>query len=141
MKRSISTKELFYDRFFSSEMEQRRLILISVFDAIDAQGLATRLTRDELMLVLDEALTNAMEHGNKWDVRKRVHIKLWMEGEYLHVQIEDEGSGFDISNSGSEFEQGNKMSHRGRGLSLIRRFCTPLWGDSGRSIDLPIKLS
>jgi anti-sigma regulatory factor (Ser/Thr protein kinase) len=122
-------------------MDQRKVILSALLEAIDNTTSKVDMTRDELLLVLDEALTNAMEHGNNWDGSKQVHLVLWLEPEYLHVLIEDEGAGFNISNSSSEFEEGNKMSHRGRGLSLIRRFCTPRWKNAGRSIDLPIKLS
>ena len=47
---------------FSSEMGQRRSILSSLLEAIDSNNLHVQMTREELQLVLDEALTNAMEH-------------------------------------------------------------------------------
>ena len=131
----------FYDRCFASAMDQRKVILSSVLDSIDMHGVSVVMSREELLLVLDEALTNAMEHGNKWDRSKQVHLLLWRDPSFLHVLIEDEGTGFDCSKPGSEFEEGNKLSPRGRGLSLIKKFCTPLWKNSGRTIDLPIRLA
>ena len=131
----------FYDRFFTSGTDQRKVILSSVLDSIDMNGVTVLMSREELLLVLDEALTNAMEHGNNWDCSKRVHLLLWRDPSFLHILIEDEGIGFDCSKPGSEFEEGNKMSPRGRGLSLIKKFCTPLWKNSGRTIELPIRLA
>ena len=113
----------------------------TLFTRISTLPYRISLSAEELYLVLDEALSNAMEHGNNWDSSKQVHLTLWKDPHFLHVLIEDEGTGFDASNSGSEFEEGNKLSHRGRGLSLIRRFCTPLWKNAGRLIDLPIRLA
>ena len=141
VKSTSCVRSPFYDRFFASAMDQRKVILASLLESIDRNNVAVGMTRDELLLVLDEALTNAMEHGNNWDSSKQVHLTLWKDSRFLHVLLEDEGTGFDASNSGSEFEEGNKLSHRGRGLSLIRRFCSPLWKNAGRSIDLPIRLA
>ncbi|MGL4368146.1 MAG: ATP-binding protein [Spirochaetota bacterium] len=135
------TNELFYDKVFPSGREQRASALLSLFEAIAGEGVLLSLSDEELHLVVDEAVTNAMEHGNKWDPGKNIHITAGKDARFLHIVIEDEGTGFDYGNPESDFEKGNKLSHRGRGLSLIRRFCSPLWQHSGRCIDLPIRLS
>jgi len=90
------------------------------------------------VLVVDEAVTNAMEHGNKWDPRKSIHLSIWTDSRNIHISIEDEGNGFDFSNHVSEFVKGNKLSQRGRGISIIRKFSIPAWHKSGRLIDLKI---
>ena len=128
------------NRSFPSSPEMRKEALSLLLSAAMTSGRILSISEDELTLIVDEAVTNAMEHGNHWDRRKSVHVSVLIKSGYLHMVIEDEGTGFDFENQKSEFEEGNKLSSRGRGLSLIRRFCDPVWSKGGRSIDLPVRI-
>lgn len=123
---------------FGSSLDERVRVLSLVNTILKDNGIIPKISAIELALIVDEAVTNAMEHGNNWDSQKSIHLSIWTKNKNVHVSIEDEGKGFDFKNHQSEFAKGNKLSHRGRGISLIKKFCIPSWHKSGRQIDLKI---
>ncbi len=48
-----------------------------------------------IKLSLEEALINAIKHGNKMDSSKSVHLKVEADAERIEIEIKDEGQGFD----------------------------------------------
>ena len=49
-------------------------------------------------MAVREAVANAIKHGNKLDVRKKVHARFDLRGCELEITISDEGEGFDPDN-------------------------------------------
>src|SRR5438034_8293187 len=47
-----------------------------------------------IRLALEEALVNAIKHGNQLDRSKKVHIQCMIQGERFEIGIADEGPGF-----------------------------------------------
>ena len=58
------------DNNYFSENNNRKDIIDAVTKAILDNGRELLLSDEELYLVVDEAVTNAMEHGNKWNPKK-----------------------------------------------------------------------
>jgi anti-sigma regulatory factor (Ser/Thr protein kinase) len=129
-----------YNVSFPSLKDSRKGIVNTVIDNIQANGLSTKLTRDELYLVIDEAVTNAMEHGNKWDRGKMVSIAVTRQANQLVVSVSDEGAGFACVPSINACAETETLTLRGRGIKIIRQFCNPRWNDRGNRIDLIIDL-
>ena len=100
-----------------------------------------RITRtaDELYLVLDEALSNAMEHGNGWDEKKEVTVTTVFDNENLTITIHDQGTGyFEIP----EYNASDPLrSRRGRGLFLISRLCRLARNTLGNELRISIQRS
>ncbi|HSU66814.1 MAG TPA: ATP-binding protein, partial [Tepidisphaeraceae bacterium] len=46
-------------------------------------------------LALEEALTNAIRHGNRLDPRKKVYVEAKVSRRQAEIIVEDEGPGFD----------------------------------------------
>lgn len=90
----------------------------------------------DLNLILDEAILNAMEHGNKWDPEKKIDIKIIRLRSGIQIEIKDEGEGFDYLH---EFQKPS-LDKRGRGLFLIRQICNIEWTDCGSIIKINIPL-
>jgi anti-sigma regulatory factor (Ser/Thr protein kinase) len=134
-----TSKKIFTNNY-STSLESRVRILDEVRNAVRRGRVIPRISGEELTLIVDEAVTNAMEHGNRWDGSKTVSVTVFADETTLHIVIEDQGDGFDFRNHKSEFAKGNLLSQRGRGISLIRRFCSPSWNNSGRLVDLRIPL-
>jgi anti-sigma regulatory factor (Ser/Thr protein kinase) len=133
------TKTFLINNYHTST-ESRIRILTEVRNAVGRGRLVTTISGEELTLIVDEAVTNAMEHGNRWDSEKKIFVAVWADDAKLHVTIEDQGEGFDYHNHKSEFVKGNVLSPRGRGISLMKKFCIPSWTKSGRVVDLTIPL-
>jgi len=76
-----------------------------------------------LQVALAEALTNAVVHGNKNDPVKKVRMRSRVEKGCLHIEIQDEGSGFNPEKLNSPLDSQNLMLEGGRGIFLMRCFC------------------
>src|SRR3972149_8248569 len=48
-------------------------------------------------LAMEEALVNAIRHGNRLDPNKEVHVACRVSPELIRIEITDEGEGFDPS--------------------------------------------
>ena len=105
------------------------LVLQSSFDQIDRlEPYLEKLQEqagfgDELLarirLALNEAVTNAIIHGNKEDQEKSVSISSSFNKEKLEVSVQDEGPGFDPSSLPDPLESENLLKESGRGIFLI----------------------
>lgn len=71
-----------------------------------------------LRLCLEEALVNAMVHGNGNQAARNVNLEIESEGDRCHVSVTDEGKGFDPQNV--EMPDCNQLG--GRGVCLIKHF-------------------
>jgi serine/threonine-protein kinase RsbW len=71
-------------------------------------------------LVMDEALSNAVIHGNKGREDLKVHVRIYISSRRFVAQVEDEGEGFDPNGASDPKETENLFKHSGRGIYLIR---------------------
>ena len=97
----------------------------------------------DLNLILDEAIINAMEHGNKWDPNKNIMIKISLAEKGIQIEIEDEGQGFDFFHEFAIKEIKPRLRERGRGLFLIKQICDIEWINCGNTIkiNIPVELT
>jgi serine/threonine-protein kinase RsbW len=77
-----------------------------------------------LRLALDEALCNAIRHGNKSDVNKKVTIEYDFTPEAVTISIEDEGPGFSPDKVPDPTLEENLEKLGGRGVLLMRAYMT-----------------
>jgi serine/threonine-protein kinase RsbW len=88
-------------------------------------------------LILEESLTNAVQHGNNSDPAKKVHFNCKLNQNKVYVRIEDEGSGFNPHTVPDPREVENQMIPSGRGVLLIGHFATSVkWNDRGNVIEI-----
>ena len=73
-------------------------------------------------MAVREAVANAIKHGNKLDVRKKVNATFELHGSELEIKISDEGEGFDPETVGDPLNPQNLMKTSGRGIFYIRTF-------------------
>lgn len=74
---------------------------------------------DSLQLALDEAVTNAIEHGHKGDRSKTVRIDCSWDADAVHLSVTDHGSGFDCAALPDPTFNKNILKESGRGLYII----------------------
>jgi serine/threonine-protein kinase RsbW len=75
-------------------------------------------------LAVEEALVNAMRHGNQEDVNKQVSVLCKISNECLRIEIADEGPGFNPADVPDPTEDENIPVPSGRGIMLMRNFMT-----------------
>jgi len=108
--------------------------LVLPADPEEARGLLDKLeaklrARDvadrdvfSIVMALEEALINAMKHGNQFDPTKKVHVSYRLDAAGFEVQIRDEGPGFNPEDvpDPTDFDMVERPC--GRGLLMMRYY-------------------
>jgi serine/threonine-protein kinase RsbW len=84
-----------------------------------------------IKLALEEALVNAIRHGNRLDPAKRVHIEARITPQKVEFLIEDEGPGFDRKGVPDPTAEENLEKCSGRGILLMESYMSRVWWDRG----------
>jgi serine/threonine-protein kinase RsbW len=71
---------------------------------------------------LEEALANAMVHGNKLDKNRQVRVTVFGDDEQFGLIIEDEGDGFGPQDVPNPNDPENLLRERGRGIMLMNHY-------------------
>ena len=69
-----------------------------------------------------ESVTNAIQHGNKLDLSKKVEVCYEMDPERLTIAVRDQGRGFQVREIPNPLEGDNLMKPSGRGIFYMRTF-------------------
>ena len=91
----------------------------------------------KIKLAIEEALTNAMRHGNKLDRRLKVCIKITADAKKITIDIRDQGGGFDHRRVPDPTTPQRASHPSGRGVFLMRKIMDSVrYYDQGRRIVL-----
>jgi anti-sigma regulatory factor (Ser/Thr protein kinase) len=102
----------------ASRMEERQKAIDGILGHLQESGLDPDAYFDRLCL--DEALTNAIVHGNREDPAKKVRFRVFRGEDRWAVEIEDEGIGFDWPAVKKKIEEGLDPARPSmRGLAAI----------------------
>jgi serine/threonine-protein kinase RsbW len=86
-------------------------------------------------LALEEALINAVKHGNQLDPNKKVRVIYRVLRERFDIVITDEGPGFDPKDVPDPTAMENLERPCGRGLLLMRHYMTEVvYNTRGNSV-------
>lgn len=75
-----------------------------------------------IKLALEEAMINAIKHGNKFDPQKKVFIEATITPEQTQITIEDQGPGFDRGGVPDPTLEENLQKCSGRGILLMEAY-------------------
>jgi serine/threonine-protein kinase RsbW len=73
-------------------------------------------------IALDEAISNAIIHGNRRDPTKKVTVSYRVSPNRVVATVEDEGQGFDPASIPDPLAPENLEQTSGRGLLLMRHY-------------------
>ena len=91
----------------------------------------------EVLIALDEAIVNAVKHGNKCDSRKAVHIVAEFSVEGVRFTIADEGAGFELEKVPDPTQPCRLLEPSGRGLLLIHHIMDEVcFNQSGNRLEM-----
>ena len=110
-----------YDRVIASDPALARQILDEMLAQLEARHWQQR-DIFAVHLATEEALNNAIHHGNGSDTRKNVHVLCLLGGDRIHIEISDEGRGFDPLALPDPTCDDHLHAPRGRGVMLMRAF-------------------
>jgi serine/threonine-protein kinase RsbW len=82
-------------------------------------GYNERELRDKIPVTVDEAVTNAIKHGNKFQEDKSVTIDVFMNTDRIQIVVADEGPGFDVKAVPDPTDPMNFLKPSGRGILFM----------------------
>jgi len=94
-------------------------------------------TRVNIPLACDEAITNAIIHGNRSAGDKKVSIQIYVSLNRFRMRVRDEGEGFDVSRVADPTRGEALMRPSGRGVYLMRSIMDVVeFKEGGRVVEL-----
>jgi len=120
-----------HDWIFSKEWKipsdtgEARQILDEILTKLGENGWGEEHTFG-IHLAVEEALMNAIKHGNQRDPEKYVTVEFRFTAKILQIVIEDEGDGFNPADVPDPTLEENLELPSGRGLMLMKTFMTTI---------------
>jgi len=110
---------LFKKIFYSDLIEAKRTTIEAIGFLRESFPLLHEDQAADLRLIFNELLMNAVVHGNRSDVNKKVSIEIEIDGGRIHSRVTDEGPGFDYRKTVTEWNaDDNLFDDHGRGVRL-----------------------
>ena len=86
-----------------------------------------------IMISVTECVTNAIIHGNKMDMNKKVDLELHLDENQVEFVIKDEGKGFDFDHLIDPTAAENLEKTGGRGIFIMKHLADGIkFEESGR---------
>jgi serine/threonine-protein kinase RsbW len=111
------------DRMIPSDTAAGRDILDEIIERLETE----HWQQDDIFsvhLAVEEALVNAILHGNRLDSNKNIHVVCQLSPERIRVEIADQGNGFDPAALPDPTCPERLHSPGGRGVMLMKAFMT-----------------
>ena len=119
-----------------SDFEFSREVQQQVMAEVERLGFSES-ARFAIKLGLEEAIVNAIKHGNQFNPGKRVFVEAEISAELARITVEDEGPGFDRGCVPDPLCEANLEKCSGRGILLIEAYMSDVqWSNCGRRITM-----
>ena len=112
-----------FERRIASDTAEGREVVSQILQALARAEWAAH-DMFAVHLAMEEALVNAIKHGNRKDPAKTVEVVCRLAKNRMEVRITDEGDGFDPAAVPDPTDEENLEVPSGRGLMLMRCYMT-----------------
>lgn len=103
-----------------TDKKEIKKVSFKILDALKSYNLDEEMVFD-IRLSTEEALRNAMQHGNKGKKELSVDVSYAICPDALEITIEDKGGGFDYKSVPDPTTEENILRNSGRGVYLINK--------------------
>ncbi len=125
-----------FEEIIPSDTAAGREVQERIIESLERRDFAMRDVFG-VRLALEEALVNAIKHGNRMDPDKTVRVNWQVCETKVRIVIEDQGEGFDVNDVPDPTEDENLEKPGGRGIMLMRSFMNLIeYNDSGNCLTL-----
>jgi serine/threonine-protein kinase RsbW len=121
MDRDTRGDKLEVDTFLDSVLESVDRAEELVVDVVRKAG----IDEDDALslgMAVRECAVNAVVHGNRYNLNKKVHLTIARTPAQVVIKIVDEGEGFELQGLPDPLAEENLLRHSGRGIFIIRAF-------------------
>lgn len=95
-----------------------------------------------ILIAVTEAVNNAIQHGNKFDPQKNIHISFKSNKNQISFMVQDEGNGFDFTRIPDPTAPENIEKPHGRGIFLMNSLADKVeFADDGKTVKLSFNLN
>jgi serine/threonine-protein kinase RsbW len=125
------------------ELESTLESVDSAEQIVLAEAEALGLDDDDLYRVgiaIPECMVNAVVHGNRYNSRKKVHLKVERTADRLTIVVRDEGEGFDPNAVPDPLAGENLLRGSGRGVMLMQSFMDEFQISQGQPQGTEVKM-
>jgi len=130
----------------SDSLEHKSVVIDSSRGAVEhlcsllLEAAAKHFDSDDVFaihLALEEALLNAIQHGNKQDADKQIKVEYFITPAKFEISITDKGTGFDPDAVADPRAEENLRKCCGRGLLLMRSYMdTVEYNEAGNCVHM-----
>jgi serine/threonine-protein kinase RsbW len=119
-----------------SDHKHQREVQTAILEEVARRGFNSQSTF-AIKLALEEAMINAVKHGNKLNPSKTVKIEAKISPTVAEIVIEDQGPGFDRSSVPDPTKEENLEKCSGRGILLMESYMNSVsWSKNGRRVKM-----
>jgi serine/threonine-protein kinase RsbW len=125
------------------ELESTLESVDSAEQIVLAEAQTLGLDDDDLYRVgiaIRECMVNAVVHGNRYNSRKKVHLKVERTADRLTIVVRDEGEGFDPNAVPDPLAGENLLRGSGRGVMLMQSFMDEFQISQGQPQGTEVKM-
>lgn len=123
-----------FDESIPSETAQGQRVQERIIALLEQMGYSQKDVFG-VKLALEEALVNAIKHGNGMDPNKVVRVKCQVSQQEARITITDEGPGFDPESVPDPTDDENLEKPGGRGIMLMKAFMSEVeYGKNGKEV-------
>ena len=112
-------EQIWWTRSWSSRLDLKQEVIDTVQATLLERGQIVGEDIQWLVLCLDEAVTNAMLHGNEGDHTVPIELQMGSVGERWVVTVTDQGDGFSPAQIPDCEDPANLLLEHGRGIRLM----------------------
>ena len=117
-----SPGQVILDREIPSDSALVAPLVVRAMDFLRSEGVIRPGEDSKIALCLEEALQNAVLHGNKKDFKKKVRFQIFLSDAEWSVVVSDEGQGFDPEQVRNPLKSEGIWRESGRGLYLMSHY-------------------
>ena len=125
-----------FERVLESEPNQCAELVRELLELLESEN----WSKDDIFgirMAVEEAVMNAIKHGNAADRDKKVHVKLRLEKDRFYARISDQGKGFCPDDVPDPPADSNLEKTSGRGVKLMKAFVDECrFNSCGNSVEL-----
>jgi len=122
------------ERVITTDLSAARDLIREIIREVEAAG----YDKDDcfaIRLATEEALINAIKHGNKFDRSRKIRVSTDIDSQRVEITIADEGEGFDPASVPDPTADENLEKPCGRGIMLMRAYMDEvIYNDKGNEV-------
>ncbi len=118
--------DLVLTRTWPSRLDLKTEIMDTIINSLRPRGVLSEGDEQWLTLCLDEAVVNAMLHGNEGDPGLSVRVEVAADAQSWTICIHDQGEGFSADAIPDVTDPASLLLEHGRGIRIMREWLTDL---------------